>query len=415
MAVPGNDVHQERGLTLIKYGYHRTDISNVASIVENGFRPGWGSMYGKGWYMCYDLDSQIGRGMEHYGDALIKSRIYEKNIIIFDYNISKKYYGSKYSVIDQLILNRFYSGKEFIPAPWVEISQACELSLLDPRYSATVAYHCFVSDVKGSAVIRTKSLDPSVKKSDHWGVSSVGLKPNSYLPRIGKLTGIIFTGNHDGNVYVCYDPKSAIPEEYAIVDSSVTSKDDIEWKPVSEFKQDTLKSNQSITEIVYEKYPDIETFDIDTEYFKKLNFNSDALFRQFQWFFKAKKKKAKVYIEADGHLYMQGGTWLMGTWEDGTFRDAIWNAGVWKQGTFTNAEWRAGNFLSGTFTGSTFKNGQFKGGRFIDSVFENGTYSADPHDFDWSSTWKRGSVVVNGKTYIPKTNNLQAWAQEQGI
>ena len=400
---------------MIKYGYHRTDIKNVASIVENGFQPGWGAMYGKGWYMCYDLDSQIGRGMEHYGNALIKSRIYEKNALIFDYNISKKYYGSKYTIIDQLLANRFYTGKEFIPAPWVEISQACELSLLDPRYSATIAYNCFVSDVKGSVIIRKKSLDPSISKGDRWGVGSVGLK-NSYIPRIGKLTGIVFTGNHDGNVYVCYDPKSAIPEEYAIVDSSVTSANQIEWKPVSEFKQDTIESNKSITELVYEKYPDIESFDIDTESFKKLNFNSDALFKQYQWFFKAKKKRARAYIETDGRLVMNGGTWIMGTWEDGDFINSVWNAGVWKKGTFGSSEWRAGNFLSGKFSNSVFKNGQFKGGEFSNSTFEGGTYSADPYDFVGPrSVWKRGTFVHDGRSYIPNTTNLYDWAQEQGL
>lgn len=398
---------------MIKYGYHRTDVKNVASIVEEGFRPGWGAMYGKGWYMCYDLDSQIGRGMEHYGNALIKTRIYEKNALIFDYNLSKKYFGSKYSIIDQLISNRFYTGKEFIPAPWIEISQACELSLLDPRYSATIAYNCFVEDLKGSSIIRQKSLNPSTPKIDRWGVKSVGLK-NNYLPRISKLTGIIFTGNHDGNVYVCYDPKSAIPEEYAIVDSSVTSVNEIEWKPVTEFKQDTIQSNKSITEIVYEKYSDIDSFDIDTEYFKTLKFNSDLLFKQYQWFFKA-KKKAKVRIISDGSLVMTGGTWLMGTWEGGTFINSIWNAGVWKQGIFQNSEWRAGNFLSGTFDHSVFKNGQFKGGSFINSIFEGGIYSTNPYDFSLDSIWKKGTFLHDGRSYSPNTSNLQAWALEQNL
>lgn len=253
---------------------------------------------------------------------------------MFDYNISKKYFGSKYTIVDQLIANHFYSAKEFIPVPYIEISQACELSLMDPRYSATIAYHCFVGKVKGSAILRQKSLDPSPSKKDEWNVNTfVGLNSN-LLPRISKLSGIIFTGNHDGNVYVCYDPKSAIPVEYAIVDKDVVSPDQIDWKPVTEFRQDTLQANRSITDIVYEKYSDIAEFNIDTSFFKTLKFSSEALFDTYQWFFKAKKKKAKVEIDSQGTLRMSDGTWLMGTWEKGVFFHSIWNAGVFESGVF---------------------------------------------------------------------------------
>ena len=400
---------------MIKYGYHRTDIKNVASIVEKGFLPGWGAMYGKGWYMCYDLDSQIGKGMEHYGNALIKSKILEKNALVFDYNISKKYFGSKYTINDQLIANHFYRGKEFIPDPWKEISEACELSLIDPRYSATIAYNCFVEDLKGSAVIRQKSLNPSPQsRGDRWGVNSVGLKND--LPRISKLTGIIFSGNHDGNVYVCYDPKSAIPVEYAIVDSTVKSEDEIDWKPVSEFSQDTIKTNKSITEIVYERYPDILNMEIDPGFLKKLNYNIDLLIQQFQWFFKAKKRKARVKINSDGRLSMIGGEWIMGTWEKGHFEGSTWNAGIWKDGVFSNSTWKAGNFLAGYFYNSVFKNGQFKGGRFQDSIFESGSFLTTPFNFDPSSTWKGGKISFDGKTAtLPAGKTPLDWAQEVGL
>lgn len=405
-----------------KYGYHRTDIKNVAGIIEKGFRPGFGTMYGSGWYMCYDLQSQLKGDMDHYGNALIKSRIFEKGCIIFDYNLAKQYYGSRYTIVDQLLANRFYASKSMIPIPWLEISDACELSLADPRYSATIAYNCFVEDLKGSYVIESGSLNPCQNKKNTWGVGSVGLKNN--VPRIGRLTGIMFTGNHDGNVYVCYDPKSAIPEEYALLDGSERNPSDINWKSTKEFKQDIQKGNKSAVEILYNRYNDLNKLGIDPELFKKYKYDVDLFIKDWEWFFKAKKKNIEVFFTKNGRVHVQGGTWVMGTFEDGHMENSTFFGGTWKQGNMIDSEVKAGNILDGEFYGVTFyggnvkakdnlliSGGEIKGGNFY--ITRNNVTPSNP------PKWTGGFMIDSKNKKIPcprgGVEDLSVWLFENGF
>ena len=83
--------------------YHRTKKENMEPIIDEGFRPGQGSMYGKGFYLTYDLTSQTRSDMTHYGDGILKCKINPKNLLILDYNTSTDVFGEEYSLKDQLI------------------------------------------------------------------------------------------------------------------------------------------------------------------------------------------------------------------------------------------------------------------------------------------------------------------------
>lgn len=390
---------------MIKYGYHRTSPSAVASIIENGFRPGYGDMYGKGWYMCYDIESQLKSDMTGYGSALIKAKILEKNVLIFDYNLSKQYYGAKYTLIDQLLANKFYKFKTEIPDPYLEMSDACELSFVDPAFSATIAYNCFVLREKGSAILKNKNL--SGGSGVNWKIAngSVGLD-NNKMPRIKKLAGIIFTGNHDGSVYVCYDPKSAEPVEYAITDRTEKKESDIQWKSVKEFDNKTVVANKSVTEIIYNRFRDISNCVIDPTYFKN-EFNSDVelLIERYSWLFKATKRNFSFFIDLNGEVNATGGVWVYGDWIGKSMKGVTFKGGTFR-GIFEKGEWINGIFEDGVMTDSKFYKGTFKSGDFIDSVFLGGRWEAPPQRFIDGSSWVSGDVVLNKKTYSIRGNKL---------
>lgn len=387
---------------MIKYGYHRTQPSAVASIIENGFRPGQGDMYGKGWYMCYDIESQLKPDMTSYGSALIKAKILEKNVLIFDYNLSKQYYGAKYTLVDQLLANKFYKFKTEIPEPYLEMSDACELSFANPAFSATIAYNCFVLREKGSAILKNKNL--SGGSGVNWKIAngSVGLD-NNKMPRIKKLAGIIFTGNHDGNVYVCYDPKSAEPVEYAVTDGTEKKESDIRWKSVKWFDNKTIVANKSVTEIIYNRFRDISNCMIDPTYFKN-EFNSDVelLIERYDWLFKATKRNFSFLIDNEGDVRATGGTWVYGDWYGSEMKNVVFKGGTFWGGTFKEGEWISGVFVNGDMRDSKFYKGTFKSGYFIDSTFLGGRWEAFLTSFDASSKWISGDVVLNKKVYTIK-------------
>jgi len=83
--------------------YHRnrtTDIIN--GILERGFIPGEGAMYGKGWYCTYDIDSQLNNNMvDNYGGILLKLKVNLQKFLIFDYDAAKTIYGTNYRLQDQ--------------------------------------------------------------------------------------------------------------------------------------------------------------------------------------------------------------------------------------------------------------------------------------------------------------------------
>ncbi len=72
--------------------YHRTSASDLINkVYTSGFKPGNGSMYGKGFYSTYELASQEKPNMaDTYGSVVIKFVVPIEHFLIFDPEIYMK-------------------------------------------------------------------------------------------------------------------------------------------------------------------------------------------------------------------------------------------------------------------------------------------------------------------------------------
>jgi hypothetical protein len=158
--------------------YHRTKSEDIISgIIDKGFIPGYGMMYGQGFYATYDLDSQLKPDMkESYGDIILKVFIKAYKFLIFDYEIAKKLYKNKYTIIDQL--------KQMNLLKYVRDIKTIE------RYSTTLETIEYSSDIALKVYENEKSI-------------------------ISSINGIIFIGRKDGKVIVAYEPNAIIPMAFS--------------------------------------------------------------------------------------------------------------------------------------------------------------------------------------------------------
>lgn len=68
--------------------YHRTRASDLVNhVYTSGFKPGYGAMYGKGFYSTYNLESQMQDGMSvTYGPVVVKFAVKLQNFFFFDWD-----------------------------------------------------------------------------------------------------------------------------------------------------------------------------------------------------------------------------------------------------------------------------------------------------------------------------------------
>lgn len=315
-------------------------------------------MYGRGWYMCYDLDSQLKARMSGYGDALIKSEIYSKGLLIFDYNIARKVYGNDYPLIHQLLEQNIYRNEEEIPRSFFLMSKVLEQTFINPSFSAAIAANSWVGG-KNPA---------KVKPSDYaagWSGNKMSfLDPSKGTPKNKKITGIMFSGNHDGNVVVIYNPDTAKPIEYANAafedwGTDLTEKD-ITWLPISD--AETVEKRVSLTREIYEVFNGTMlkmTIDPASHIRNMATFKST-----FPWLMKAKFSDAEFSIDENDRISMVSGTWLNGTWKGHfmfgrvTFKGGIYDGLVMFSGTWLNGTWNQKNALewNGYTTSSSWFN-----------------------------------------------------------
>ena len=321
-----------------RYAYHRTNGTNIASIAKNGFVPGGGAMYGRGWYMCYDLDSQLNYRMKFYGDSLIKSEIFPKGLLIFDYNISKKIYGADYTLVDQLLEQDIFRSEDEIPKVFYQMSKVLEQTFTTPSFSAAIAANSWTS---GKNPVKVGLYD----SAEGWGGNKNSfLDQNTGTPKNKKITGIMFSGNHDGNVVVIYNPDTAKPIEYATVDLSSGGSmtvDDINWIPIDE--ADVVEKRVSLSREIYDMFNGtMLSIEIDP----KSHIRNMSMFKsKFPWMMKAKFSDAEFRIDEDDQLSMKSGTWFNGTWK-GRF---MYSDVIFKGGIFEGTELFVGFWINGTW------------------------------------------------------------------
>ena len=204
--------------------YHRTGgrdvvgcVKTIKNILKVGFKPGHGDMYGVGMYGTTDRKSSFNSGnISSYGLGLIKYLVPVKGILIFDYNISALLFGTglgksgqpAYSLEDQLVrYGIFQAGK--VPEIFQVLSWDLEKSFGagNRTISADRAYQIFVQGImkggnipnlaKGLSKIDNDMVDAYI----HAAYTAARYKN---FDRFKGVNGIVFSGNHDGNVIVMY-------------------------------------------------------------------------------------------------------------------------------------------------------------------------------------------------------------------
>lgn len=165
--------------------FHRTSVSNLVNeVYTDGFKPGSGDMYGKGFYATYELSSQERSDMKHYGNIIIKFIVPIEDFFIFDYDEFIK--SPNYKKLGRPSKSDFIieQGKYFnIPETrLINVYKREAEEFYDSRNKF------YTSDI-ALAFLRDINLDRYVE-------------------------GIIFTGRRDGHVLVSYNPKNIIPVSY---------------------------------------------------------------------------------------------------------------------------------------------------------------------------------------------------------
>jgi hypothetical protein len=167
--------------------YHRTGkkgFNPSKNIADDGYIVSIGAHYGYGVYTTYDLESQMGDKMKNnYGNIIIESQIIDTSkFLIFNYDIAKKIYKSRYRFIDQL--KQILGKKEWLKYkdndPIRDIDDTLEEGNI--KYTSNLAYDFY---------------------------------QEFYDSILQKLNGMIFTGGNDGNVLVSYNRRNIEPLRYS--------------------------------------------------------------------------------------------------------------------------------------------------------------------------------------------------------
>ena len=184
-------IFEEHYMTENIYGnnaivYHRTRTSDLINgVYTEGFKPGDGDMYGKGFYSTYDLKSQLGEGMRvTYGDVIVKFQVTIKNFFVFNY-------------------------EEFVKTPnYKKLKSSKENFISDQIDYFKINYD--------------KKYLGKYKDSKYSSELALNMYENSNLGKV--VDGIIFTGSRDGNVLVCYVPKIVIPTSFSLDEGKTFEK-----------------------------------------------------------------------------------------------------------------------------------------------------------------------------------------------
>lgn len=382
----------------LEFAYHRTDEINIPSIVKNGFIPGYGDMYGKGWYMCYDLNSQLRSSMTNYGNGVIKAQIFDKGVIIFDYNVSRELFGSQYTIVDQLMRYGIFKTKSEIPKHYVDMSRICEKTFSTPSYSAHIAQQCFV---QGRDPIQ---LDLGKNPKGYmWGEGTSCLNKRG-VPKINKITAIVFSGNHDGNVVVGYSPNTVLPLEYAIIDNSVIEQyksgqltfSDITAMFTKLKDYDIAEARAKQARDLYERLGVLRNSSIISLDLQYAKMTSAEFEKEFAWIAKdSKVTDAEIVIDPNKKFIFEAGSWDNGVFQGDIFGDSRY-AGSWsQQPTFKGGVYKSGEFY-GNWEFGRFVNGVFKGRWLGKGSKRNGGIWAAPPEC-WDSTQ---AIAFAGSTFM---------------
>ena len=176
--------------------YHRTKLTKENyKLLNNGFVPGDGQMYGRGLYSTYELKDQFNSNMEGYGSTIIKFQVTDTSkILILDESEQLKAFGKRIGLLDQIkkILKGGFNG--FYKENKLAIQESIKLLEDKNRLTSEAAYYL-------AANVRKFQL---------------------------LFDGLVFTGRNDGRVLVLFETTLASPLQY--VDTrGLQQGDKFEW------------------------------------------------------------------------------------------------------------------------------------------------------------------------------------------
>ena len=160
--------------------FHRTSVSDLVNkVYTEGFKPGYGDFYGKGFYATYELESQQKSNMEFYGNIIVKFAVPIENFFIFDYEEFVK--SPQYKKLGKPLKDSFLKAQlDYFNIKYDKYADIL-FSNTNTTYSSKLAYIYYQS-----------------------------------IPNFTELCrGLIFTGQKDGHVLVCYDTRIIIPLGYS--------------------------------------------------------------------------------------------------------------------------------------------------------------------------------------------------------
>jgi len=342
--------------------FHRTSISDLVNkVFTDGFKIGYGNIYGKGFYSTYDLESQLNDKMkDSYGNVIVKFQVTIDNFLIFDYSeFIKSPLGRtlKYTE-DDFILKQLDHFK---------LDYNVEDLTRDIRIYKTKSYH-----IAAACLINIKNL-------------------------IFKIDGMIFSGNRDGNVLVCYRPdKLIIPMSFTLDEGKTWTKTEPNLNYFKKVFTNRNSDNSKLSVFGIKELRDgltLETIQskykwlLDADFEDAILYENDGVLVWESGTWKDGKWEGGIWY--DGTWY--DGTWERGTWKGGTWKDGVWGKGTWMDGEWNDGTWFGGEWESGTWNGGKWLGGQWNGGTWERGVWEDGVWE---DGYWWDGTWFKG--IWNG-------------------
>ena len=279
--------------------FHRTRKEDIVDFIsKSGFLSSLNGLYGDGVYATYSIESQqTQRMLRNYGSFLIKAVVnLSNNFIIFDDDISRKVYGKRVSVKEQLDRHGLRS----------------------------------VSAITADAALRLPGLNPGLER---------------------KVSGLVFTGKSDGNVIVVYDPKLIIPVSWSYSDEDYLSipPNKINWNKISSYKH-LSKSLKAIMNKMERGSRGMRHTRKDPDWDGAYSWVNGVweggiwdtgIWLDGLW----ERGTFKNGVWHDGHWLdgrWKNGVWMGGTFHNGIWYDGVWHGGIWKEGTWWGGVWKGG-------------------------------------------------------------------------
>lgn len=176
--------------------YHRTRLTkDNLKLLNNGFVPGDGQMYGRGLYSTYELKDQFNPNMDGYGSTIVKFQVTDTSkILVLDESEQRKLFGKPVSLLDQMKKILKGSFNSFYKVNKDNIQESIKLLEDKNKLTSEAAYYL-----------------------------------SSYIRKFQLIfDGLVFTGRNDGRVLVLFETTLASPLQY--VDTrGLNTGDKFEW------------------------------------------------------------------------------------------------------------------------------------------------------------------------------------------